>query len=114
MLRREWRQQVLILALLTVAVGTTTVGLGLVENVQGSDQAVFGTANSRLDIANPGANGVAADLAAARQRFGTVEAVEHVNVPVPGSITPVDLRAQDPHGGFGAPMLRLRSPPPSA
>jgi len=107
MLRREWRQQVLILALLTVAVGTTTVGLGLVENVQGSDQAVFGTANSRLDIANPGANGVAADLAAARQRFGTVEAVEHVNVPVPGSITPVDLRAQDPHRGFGAPMLHL-------
>lgn len=92
-----------------MAVGATTVGLGLVENVQGSDQAVFGTANSRIDIANPSAAGVPADLAAARQRFGTVELIVHEGVPVPGSITPVDLRAQDPHGVFGAPMLHLVS-----
>src|SRR6185437_6791647 len=77
LLRREWRQQALILALLIVAVAATTAGLGLVENVQSSDQAVFGAANSRIDIANPGAAGVAADLAAARQRFGTVEAIAH-------------------------------------
>jgi len=109
LLRREWRQQVLILALLTVAVGVTTVGLGLVENVQGSDLAVFGTANSRIDIADPGAAGVPADLAAVRQRFGTAEAIVHASVPVPGSISPVDLRAQDPAGRFGAPMLRLVS-----
>src|SRR6185437_7714461 len=109
LLRREWRQQALILALLVIAVATTTAGLGLVENVQGSDQAVFGAANSRIDIANPGPAGVAADLAAARQRFGTVEAIAHESVPVPGSITPVDLRAQDPHGVFGAPMLQLGS-----
>src|ERR1700722_17057222 len=69
LLRREWRQQVLILALLIVAVAGTTVGLGLVVNVQGDDQGLFGTADARLDIVNPGANGVAADLAAARQRF---------------------------------------------
>jgi putative ABC transport system permease protein len=109
LLRREWRQQVLILALLTVAVAATTVGLGLVENVQGSDRAVFGTANSRIDIADPGADGVPVDLAAARQRFGTVEAIVHESVPVPGSISPVDLRAQDPHGAFGEPMLHLVS-----
>jgi putative ABC transport system permease protein len=109
LLRREWRQQALILALLIVAVAATTAGLGLVENVQSSDQAVFGAANSRIDIANPGAAGVATDLAAARQRFGTVEAIAHQAVPVPGSITPVDLRAQDPHGVFGAPMLQLVS-----
>ncbi|HEU5269863.1 MAG TPA: FtsX-like permease family protein, partial [Jatrophihabitans sp.] len=109
LLRREWRQQVLILALLTVAVAATTVGLGLVENVQGSNRAVFGNATARIDIADPGAGGVAADLAAARQRFGTVEAIVHEKVPVPGSITPVDLRAQDPRGRFGVPMLHLVS-----
>jgi putative ABC transport system permease protein len=109
LLRREWRQQVLILSLLTVAVAATTVGLGLVVNVQGTDQGVFGTANARIDIASPGPNGVAVDVAAARQRFGTVEAIAHEGVPVPGSITPVDLRAQDPHGAFGKPMLRLIS-----
>jgi putative ABC transport system permease protein len=109
LLRREWRQQVLVVSLLTVAVAATTVGLGLVVNVQGTDQGVFGTADSRIDIANPGPNGVAADVAAARQRFGTAEAIAHVGVPVPGSITSVDLRAQDPHGVFSKPMLRLVS-----
>src|SRR6185437_12494505 len=58
---------------------------------------------------SPGSNGVAVDRAAAAQRFGTVEAIAHVNVPVPGSVTPVDLRAQDPHGVFGAAMLHLVS-----
>jgi putative ABC transport system permease protein len=109
LLRREWRQQVLILALLAGSVAATTIGLGLVVNVQGTDQATFGTANTRIDISSPGPNGVAADLAAARRQFGTVEAVADMGVPVPGSITPVDLRAQDPHGAFSKPMLRLVS-----
>ncbi len=109
MLRREWRQQVLVLALLTVAVTATTVGLGVVANLQGTDQSVLGTGTARVDIASPGRQGVAADLGAARQQFGTVEAIVHENVPVPGSITPVDLRAQDPHGVYSKPMLRLVS-----
>jgi putative ABC transport system permease protein len=108
LLRREWRQQLLILALLAVAVAATTVGLGLVVNVQSSEEAVAGTANTRIDIASPGQQ-VSADIAAARQAFGTVEAIEHANIPVPGSVNPVDLRAQDPHGVYGAPMLRLVS-----
>jgi putative ABC transport system permease protein len=108
LLRREWRQQVLVLSLIIVAVAATTVGLGLVVNVQSSDQALLGTARTRIDIANPGRH-VAAEIAAARQAFGTVEAIEHESVPVPGSVTPVDLRAQDPHGHFGAAMLHLVS-----
>lgn len=109
LLRREWRQQLLILALLIVAVAGTTIGLGLVVNVQSTEQGVYGTADGRLDIADPGTNGVAADLAAARARFGTAEAIPHESVPVPGSSTPVDLRAQDPLGVFSKPMLRLVS-----
>jgi putative ABC transport system permease protein len=108
LLRREWRQQFLVLTLLAVAVAATTVGLGLVVNVQSSDEALTGTANTRIDIANPGQQ-VSADIAAARQAFGTVEAIEHENIPVPGSVNPVGLRAQDPHGVYGAPMLRLVS-----
>src|SRR5207237_9608944 len=98
MLRREWRQQVLVLSLLVVAVMATTVGLGLVVNVQGSDQGIFGTANSRIEIGSPGSKGVAADLATVRKRLGTVEAIVHEAVPAPGSITPGDLRAQAPTG----------------
>jgi putative ABC transport system permease protein len=108
LLRREWRQQLLVLALLTVAVAATTVGLGLVVNVESSDQALLGTATTRIDLIRPGGN-VSADIAAARRAFGSVEAIEHATIPVPGSVTPVDLRAQDPHGVYGAPMLHLVS-----
>jgi putative ABC transport system permease protein len=108
LLRREWRQQLLVLALLIVAVAATTIGLGVVTNVQSSDQAQLGTATTRIDIGNPGSH-LSADIAAAQQAFGPVEAIEHANIPVPGSVTPVDLRAQDPHGIYGAPMLHLVS-----
>ena len=77
LLRREWRQQVVILGLLIVAVAGTTVGLGFVVNVEGTAQALFGTADARLDIGPPGPGGVATDLAATRQRFGAAEAIAH-------------------------------------
>jgi putative ABC transport system permease protein len=108
LLRREWRQQVLVLSLIVVAVAATTVGLGLVVNVQSSEQALMGTARTRLDVANL-QRPVSDIVAAARQALGNVEAIEHESVPVPGSVTPVDLRAQDPHGQFGAPMVGLVS-----
>jgi putative ABC transport system permease protein len=108
LLRREWRQQLLVLILIIIAVGATIVGLGLVVNVQPSDQALLGSANTRIDITSPGSRS-GADLVAARAVFGTVEAIEHQSVPVPGSVTPVDLRAQGPRGVYGAPMLHLVS-----
>ena len=97
------------LSLLTVAVAATVVGLGLVVNVQSGDQDLFGTASARIDISAPGASGEARDLAVARERFGTAEAIAHANVPVPGATTPIDLRDQDPHGTYSKPMLRLVS-----
>ena len=109
LLRREWRQQVLVIALLVVAVAGTTVGLGLVVNVQRNDQSLLGNADTRMEISAPGPGGVSADLATVQRKFGTVEAIVHDSVAVPGSITPVDLRAQDPHGPFSKPMLRLVS-----
>ena len=109
LLRREWRQQVLILALLILSVAATTIGLGLVSNIRGSDQGQFGSADARVDISITDSAAVAADLAAARHAFGTAEAIPHESVTVPGSATPVDLRAQDPHGTYGQPMLRLVS-----
>jgi putative ABC transport system permease protein len=109
LLRREWRQQVLVLSLLIVAVAATTVGLGLVVNVQQTDQGIFGDANTRVEVADPGVAGINADLTATRQRFGKAEAIVHEAVPVPGSVTPIDLRAQDPRGVFSKPMLHVVS-----
>jgi putative ABC transport system permease protein len=108
--RREWRQQLLALSLLIVAVAATTVGLGLVGNVISGDKSTFGTANTRLDIdATVAGVNVQAEAAQARQLFGTVEVIEHASIPIPGSIASADLRAQAQHGPFSAPMLRVIS-----
>ncbi|GIJ54179.1 FtsX-like permease family protein [Virgisporangium aurantiacum] len=104
--RREWRQQTIVLALLLLAVAFTTVGLGLAANTP-SQAAMFGTANH---IATVNGTGPQADAAVDQLRgnYGTVEVVEHARkVAVPGTASGVDLRAQDPHGPYGRPMLRL-------
>jgi putative ABC transport system permease protein len=106
--RREWRQQVLVLSLLTVAVIGTTFGVSATYNLASSPDATFGSANQliRLDGGDPTA--LASRLAAARGWFGTIDAIGHRYVGVPGLFEPVDVRAQDPAGRYGAPMLALR------
>ncbi len=47
------------------------------------------------------------DIARLTQRFGTVEVISHQSIPVPGSVTPVDVRDQSPTDAFAAPTLRL-------
>ena len=107
MFRREWRRQILILALLTVAVAATIVGLAVVSNaVQLGANGTFGTANTILTL--PGADAqLSADLAAAHSRFGTIDVVAHQPIPVPGSVSAIDLRAEDPVGPYVGATLRL-------
>ncbi|MDX6296184.1 MAG: putative transport system permease protein, partial [Nocardioidaceae bacterium] len=105
--RRQWRQQVLILTLLVLAIAATTVGLGLVtQTVAARSRATLGTANTRVTIARPGGE-VDSDIAAARHAFGTVDVIESQNVAIPGSVSTIELRAQDPNGPYGHVMLRL-------
>jgi putative ABC transport system permease protein len=105
--RREWRQQVLVLTLLILAIAATTVGLGLVtQTVAARSRATLGTANTRVTIAQPGGN-LEADIAAARDVFGAVDVIEIQKVAIPGSVSTIELRAQDPHGPYGHVMLRL-------
>jgi putative ABC transport system permease protein len=103
--RREWRQQLLVLALLTVAVAATVVGVAVGTNTPSSPAATFGTADHLVTL--PGSDRhLAAHVAAINQRFGTVDVIEHQRLAT-GSVNPVDLRAQDPNGPYGRPMLRL-------
>jgi len=106
--RREWRQQLLVLALIVVAVGATVVGAAVATDTPPPANAGFGTAQ---DIATFSAAGprLNSQIAALRQRFGRVDVIENQTVAVPGSISTYDLRAQDPHGPFGGPMLSLVS-----
>ena len=108
LLRRDWRQQLLVLVLLTVAVAAAIFSVSAAYNVVPSADARFGTANHRLDVDESDPRRLDADVSAVEAWFGTVEVIGHRPVPVPGSVETVDLRAQDPRGAYGAPMLRLR------
>jgi putative ABC transport system permease protein len=108
LLRREWRQHLLILALIIAAVGATIVGSAVATNTPSPATASFGTANHAETFGAAGPR-VTAQIASLRQRFGRVDVIENQTLSVPGSIQTYDLRAQNPHGPFGQPMLSLVS-----
>lgn len=108
LLRREWRQQLLILALITVAVAATIVGSAVATTTPSPATASFGTAQDLATFTGPSSH-VAAEIASISHRFGTVDVVENQTLSVPGSIQTYSLRAQNPHGPFGQPMLSLIS-----
>jgi len=106
--RRDWRQQILVLALIAVAVAATIMGAAVATNTPPPADAGFGTANHLVTIPGPDAH-LAADLAAMRRQFGAIDVIENESASVPGSVGTVDVRAQDPHGPFGSSELALLS-----
>jgi putative ABC transport system permease protein len=108
MFRREWRQQLLVVALLSVAVAAAVGSITVAHNASPADNAEFGSANRIVEIDGTDPQSLAAALAAVRKEFGTIDVVGHRPVPVPGSVDRVDFRAQDPHGPYGSGLLSLR------
>ncbi|MEA2589845.1 MAG: putative transport system permease protein, partial [Actinomycetota bacterium] len=105
--RREWRQQLLVLALITVAVAATILGAAVGTNTPPPPNVGFGTANTLVTL--PGTDPhLAADIEAMRQQFGTVDVIDNEQITT-GSVNTVELRAQDPSGPFGQPMLSLEA-----
>ena len=106
MFRREWRQQLLVLALIVVALAATVVGAAVATDTPPPAGAGFGTAQDMATY--PGGDPhLASQIAALEHRFGRVDVIENQTVAIPGSINTYDLRAQDPNGPFGQPMLSL-------
>jgi putative ABC transport system permease protein len=106
MFRREWRQQLLILALVVVAVAATVIGAAVAADSPPPPNAGFGTA-SDVALFNGSDPHMAAQIATLREHFGRVDVIENQVLNFRGSVTTFDLRAQDPHGAFGQPMLSL-------
>jgi putative ABC transport system permease protein len=108
MFRREWRQQILVLALVTVAVAAAIGSVTIAYNSGAADDAEFGSANHllRFDGADP--TKLDAGLAAAQEWFGTTDVIAHRSLTVPGGFETVELRAQDPRGAYGSALLALR------
>ncbi|HEY2490976.1 MAG TPA: FtsX-like permease family protein [Streptosporangiaceae bacterium] len=108
MFRREWRQQLLVLSLIVVAVAATFIGAAVATNTPPPANAGFGTASDLASFQAPDSH-LASQIAALRHRFGRIDVIENQAVAISGSIQGYDLRAQDPHGPFGQPMLSLVS-----
>ena len=107
MFRREWRQQLLVLALIVVALAATVVGAAVATNTPPPAGAGFGTAQDMATL--PGGPHLAGQIAVLQQHVGPVDVIENQTVAIPGSINTYDLRAQNPNGPFGQPMLSLVS-----
>jgi putative ABC transport system permease protein len=108
LLRREWRQQLLILALITVAVAATVVASTVATDTPAPVAGVLGTAQDAASFSGSPAM-VNAQIKSLENRWGRVDVIEDESVQVPGTLNTFDLRAQDPHGPFGGPLLSLVS-----
>ncbi len=107
--RREWRQQLLVLGLLTAAVAATIWGASVIANVQlaNPNYATYGTAAASVTL--PGTDPrLAADIAAVTGRWGPADLIENQAL-ANGTTQPVQLRAESPHGHYTSPLLGLVS-----
>jgi putative ABC transport system permease protein len=107
--RREWRQQLLVIGLLTVAVAATIWGTGVVTNGQlpNPNYAALGTA--AVSVTLPGNDpDLAADINAIQDRWGPADLIENQNLTT-GTAQSVQLRAESPRGRYDAPLLGLVS-----
>src|ERR1700690_1770900 len=89
--RREWRQQFLILALITVAVAATIVGSAVATNTPPPKNAGFGTAQDSASFTSYNAH-TAGVIAGLEHRFGPVELIENETQSIPGSINTYQIR----------------------
>jgi putative ABC transport system permease protein len=99
LLRREWRQQLLVVGLLTIAVAATCTGLAVATTASNPPSTTW---------ILPGSDSrVAADVAAIQTRFGPVSVFAHHSVPIAGSVGSIDLRALEPDVSFPTENLEL-------
>ncbi len=106
--RREWRQQLLVLGLITVAVAATIIGAAVATNNPPPANAGYGTANNQAVFQAPDPH-LASQIALLQQHYGRTDVIENQTFGVPGSISTYQVRAQNPHGPYGQPMLSLVS-----
>src|SRR5262245_44315968 len=106
--RREWRQQLLVFGLLTVAVAATIWGASVVTNGQiPPGYPTFGTGAAQVTL--PGTDPhLTADIATIAGRWGPADLIEKQNITT-GTRQSVQLRAESPHGHYHSPLLSLVS-----
>ncbi len=106
--RREWRQQILVVALLTFAVTAAIGSITVVYNTSPVFDGEFGSASGLLRFDGSDPQALETALESAEESFGTADVIGHRNVPVPGGVETVDFRSQDADGRYGGDLLALR------
>jgi putative ABC transport system permease protein len=109
MFRREWRQQLLVLTLLTVAVTAAIGSITIAYNSVPADNSDFGSANQVISLNPSDPRKFQAALDSAKKTFGTFDVIGHRSVSIPGSVETVDYRSQTPGGTYTGELLALRS-----
>ena len=109
MFRREWRQQLLVVTLLTVAVTAAIGSITIAYNSVPADNSDFGSANTVLSLNPSDPQEFQAALDSAKNAFGTFDVIGHRSVSVPGSVETLDYRSQAPGGTYTGELLALRS-----
>jgi putative ABC transport system permease protein len=107
LLRREWRQQILVLALLALTVGAAAFGVAAAYNVASRPSPQFGSASYLLQFGGADQKVMTADITAARKAFGSIQLIGRQFVSIPGSAQTVEFRALSPDGPYSGPMLAL-------
>jgi putative ABC transport system permease protein len=108
LLRREWRQQLLILALITVAVAATFLAATVATDTPAPLAGTLGTAQDAASLSGTPAQ-INAGIHLLHSHFGQVDVIENQSVQIPGTTNAFDLRAQNPDGPYGGPLLSLVS-----
>jgi putative ABC transport system permease protein len=108
LLRREWRQQFLILALITAAVAATVLASTVATDTPAPVAGLLGTAQDAAALSGPPAK-ISAGVRELESRYGTTDVIENESIQISGTLDTFDLRAQDPRGPFGGPMVSLVS-----
>jgi putative ABC transport system permease protein len=108
--RREWRQQLLVLALMTVAVAAMIVGVAVATapaTPGHPSEGAFGSASAMATLQGSDPH-LAADISAVTRKFRPATVVENENLST-GTTQQVQLRSEQPNAPFSGPMLSLVS-----
>ena len=108
LLHREWRQQLLVLTLLVVAVAAAIGSITITSNAVPADNGEFGSADYLLNFDGSDPRKLEAGLESARAAFGTIDVIGHRSVRIPGGVETIDYRTQDPEGPYSGNLLALR------
>jgi putative ABC transport system permease protein len=90
MFRREWRQQILVAALLTVAVAAAVGSVTVVDNLGAPDDAELGSADRMLTFDGSDPQALEVGLTLARESFGATEVIGHRSFAVTGDVETVE------------------------